>query len=321
MMDATQPIVADDLQPADAPVDATAFYQDDLKAADPVDPQVDPDADTSPADVEDPDAPDDAADDGDQDAGDPIPAPLSWAKEHKEKFEALPRELQEVVAKREQERDTFLQTKAREAAKTRETVEAEARQVVIQIGRNHAEQLERYANMLDIPEPDVRLLHSGDPEDHRLYMQQDADYKLVSAQRTQAQRDAENARQHAQAIEHQALQAELEREQAQLVEQLPEWSDPSRRAELVTQFKSTAAELGYSSELIEQARACDIVAVQKVAAWKAKAEKYDQMNKAKMVPVRAAKSIPPAASSGASGAGQRAEPSALELLYPDDVRR
>ena len=70
-----------------------------------------------------------------------IDAPHSWSKEDKEVFSSLPPEAQAVVARREKERDQFVNAKAREAADTRRVVETEARDVIGKMYENHATQL------------------------------------------------------------------------------------------------------------------------------------------------------------------------------------
>jgi hypothetical protein len=49
----------------------------------------------------------------------PIDAPVSWDAEAKETFKNLPREAQEIVAKRESERERFVQQKSQEATRAR----------------------------------------------------------------------------------------------------------------------------------------------------------------------------------------------------------
>ena len=54
----------------------------------------------------------------------PIRAPQSWDADAKAKFEALPRDLQEVVLARESDRDKAVQRSAREAADARKLAQA-----------------------------------------------------------------------------------------------------------------------------------------------------------------------------------------------------
>jgi hypothetical protein len=55
----------------------------------------------------------------------PIEPPRSWTKEARERFNALPRETQEYLAEREQERDRELRRSQNEAAEQRKAIEAE----------------------------------------------------------------------------------------------------------------------------------------------------------------------------------------------------
>lgn len=292
------------------PVDVEDFYRDDKPKeaqaagtpADDLDPDVDPDA---------PDA--DVA---------PIDAPLSWAKDAKEKWADIPRETQEIIATREKERETFLQSKSREAAQTRQAVETEARSALLTIMQNHEQQLGPLIQQFAPKQPDLALLNSQDPADRDLYFQQEAAYRYNVAQQDQLQQQLAETRQHAEVIAQHQRNAELEAEHAMLNDTLgTEWSDPSTRAKLLETLQPIAAELGYPAELIANARGVDIIAMKHVATLKAKADKYDALQKAKMVPVRAAKgAIPPTARTG-SPSGRQAEQDTAAQLYPDDVRR
>jgi hypothetical protein len=308
-IDAPTPDAAPIEQPKPDTVDPRDFYNDkpaEAPEAQQGDGEPDPDAEGA---------------EGEPEPVERIEAPVSWAKDYKEHFAALPREMQEIISTRERERETFLQSKSREAAQTRQVVETEARTLVQTIMQNHQATLQQYASRFEVQPPNPALLQSGDPEHLRIYMQQEAAYRDGTAQREQIAQQASEAERHAQAIAEQQQQIELQSEHALLEEKLgTEWSDPSTRAKLLGDLTPIAAELGYPQELIAQARACDIIAMKKTAEWKAKADKFDALNKAKMVPVRDAKRIPPAARPGAP-AGSRQPTSAVDLLYPNDVRR
>lgn len=259
---------------------------------------------------------------GEGEALEPIDAPLSWAKDAKEQFSKLPREAQEIIATRERDREVALQAKFREAANTRQQVETEARQALQTIMQNHEQSLQQYAAQIIPVQPDLRLLNSDDPSHRSLYFQQEAEYRAATAQREQLTQQMQEARQHAEAIQLHQQQAELQAEHQVLEERLgTEWSDPSARAKLLGDLTPIAAELGYPQDLIAQARACDILAMNKARDWKAKAEKYDALNKAKMVPVRAAKGAIPPTARTAAPQGNRPPVSVEAQLYPNDVRR
>lgn len=298
----------DPTPPAQDDYDPEDFYADDK-------PKVDANAAAPDAD---PDAPED--EEGDDDPK-PIDAPLSWAKDAKEVFATLPPEAQKIISEREAARETALQTKFREAAGTRQQVETEARTALQTIMQNHHQQLAQYQQQFEVPQPDLRLLNSDDPSERALYFQQEAQYRAASAQRehiTQQMRDAEA---HAQAIADQQQAAELQAEHQFLEEKLgTEWSDPSARAKLLGDLGPIAAELGYPQELIANARGVDIIAMRQAAAWKSDSEKYRKLQQAKMIPVRAAKGVPPTSRPGAP-AGSRQPQDIVSQMYPNDVRR
>lgn len=305
---APEPVVVEQ-QPADKSdiVDPADFYADDKRKND-----AEPEGEAETAKpVESEEEPE------------PIAAPLSWAKDGKEMFESLPREAQEIISKRENERDAFVRAKSQEVVGVRHAVETEARTALQTIMENHQRALHVYATRFDATPPDLRLLASGDENERTLYFQQEAHYRDASAQREQIAQQMSEAEQHAQAIAHHQQQAELQAEHALLEETLgTDWSDPSSRAKLLGDLTPIAAELGYPQELIAQARACDIIAMKHVAELKADADRWRAYNKAKMIPVRAAigKTIPPTSRPNAP-TGQRAPVSVAEQMYPNDVRR
>jgi hypothetical protein len=277
-----------------------AFAEDTDPPAD-VDPQDDPDA-ADPAVNADDAADDDlTADDiADDDADDeaaklpPIAPPVSWTAEKKEKFAELPRDLQEYVAERETDREKFVQSKAQEAAQTRSQVEQAAMAQIVELQRAAAEQLDQYAQQLTVQKPDPRLIAS-DPE---LYAHQAAAYEHYTAQREQAQRDAEQARNQVSAYEREMESREAQAFRQTLADQLPDYLDPTKGPKLQQELGSIALELGYSAEQIAEARASDILAMQKVSQLKAKADKYDTLMAKKMETVRAAKALPKVAKPG-----------------------
>lgn len=316
-MDIQTEVVPSEQTPAEQPAapSLTDMYADEAQS-EPADGQPQQDAGTEASQDT-----TDAGDDGEPADVDlpPIDAPTSWAKDAKDIFASLPREAQEIIAKREADREKFVQTKSREAANTRQAVESEARQALTTIMQNHQQALEQFLPELP-PMPDPRLLAS--PEHRDIYFQQEAAYKYAVAQRDSVSQQLEQARNHAQAISQQQLQAEIQAEHAVLEDAFgDEWSDPSSRAKLLSDLEPIAAELGYPKEVMAEARAADIIALRRIGDLKAKADKYDQLMKKRMEPVRAAKQpLPPAARPGAQP-GQPKPRGTLATLYPDDVPR
>lgn len=325
--DAPQTEVAADPAPATAP-SMTDAYKDEAPA---------------PVEEPQPDAGEEAGPEVDADADDaeqlepapePVVAPNSWSKDAKEvftKLEALGpegRALAETIAQREADREKFVQTKSREAATTRQTVETEARSALQTIMSNHARTIEQF--LPPLPEmPNPQLLNTGDPQHRELYYSQKAQYDYANAQRDQIAQQVEQARQQADLISQHQYQAEIQQEHEVLAQEFgDEWSEPSSRAKLLETLQPIAAELGYPMEVMAQARAADIIALRRIGEIKSerdqlrvKADKYDQLMKRKMEPVRAAKQpLPPAARPGAQ-AGMSKPVGTLAALYPDDVPR
>lgn len=236
----------------------------------------------------------------------PIDVPVSWKAEEAERFKALPRETQEYLAQREAEREKFVQSKAQEAKQARSEVERAALAELQAIQSATAEQLEQYAAHFEVQQPDPRLI-TQNPE---AYAQQLAQYQYFTAQREQAQRNAETARAEAQKAQQQLEAREAEEFRAVLNEQFPEFLEPAN-AKLREDLSLIAKELGYSAELLGQANASDILALKRASDWKAKAARYDTLMAKKMEKVRAAKDLPPVARPGT--AKNRAQVSAQAI--------
>jgi len=243
----------------------------------------------------------------------PIDAPVSWDAEAKAKFAELPRDVQEFVSKREGERERFVQSKSQEAARAKQEAIQAATAELTQIERQYAQHFQQVAEQLQPQRPNPALLQH-DPA--AFYAQQAHYEETVAQQRELQQRSAEYAQQ-AQAREAQAAQAQAAEEHRIIVENLPEYLDPTTGPKLRAELSAVAKELGYPDELIGQARASDIMAMKKVSDLKAKADKYDALMSQKMAGVRAAKGLPKVAKPGvAQGSDQvrtRNAQSALEV--------
>ena len=198
-----------------------------------------------------------------------IDAPVSWDAEAKAKFAELPRELQETVTKREAEREKFVQQKSQEATRARQDAVQSATSELAQIEQSYAQQFEQLAAQLSPQAPDPALLRVN-PE---AFFAQEADYRATLAQQQQLQQQAQTFAQQAKAREAQAEQAFHAEQHRVIVENFPEYADPTTGPEQQRRLSAVAKELGYPDELIGQARAADILAMRKAAEWKAG---YDQ---------------------------------------------
>ena len=252
-------------------------------------------------------ADDDPADeDGDVPAAEAKPMPGSWSKEDAKAWGELPPAAQDVVLRREEERDKFLRSKAHEASQTRQQTENEAREIIAQINENHARALQVYASQFQAHAPDERLLYSNDPNDVLTYHRQDAAYRANAAQQYQLQQQIEQAQGIAGTARSQAQQADFASDAQRLREQLPEWFEPSTAPALQASLQGIGKELGYPDELMNAASSTDILALKKAADWKADAEKYRKLVAKKMEGVRAAKGVPKMAAPGVKPAKAQA---------------
>jgi hypothetical protein len=183
-----------------------------------------------------------------------IEPPRSWTKEERERFYSLPRETQEYIANREQERDREIRRSQNEAAEARKTTTAE---------RDRLEQARLYyesslptllqslqtAHGLDFSDlksmAEIRQLAVTNPP---RYAQWDAQQRQIAAVQnelavTQQLRASENA---------QRVMAFAQREGERLVEKVPEMADDGERTQMRTATASLLAELGFDSEEVKE---------------------------------------------------------------------
>lgn len=259
-------------------------------------------------------------DEQDGEAPEPIDPPVSWDAEAKERFAKLPPEDQRYIADRESQRDKQVNAKAMEAAQHRRVAETVTAQYT-QLHRQYAEQLGTYAQALEVPEPDWSLI-TTDPQ---AFAQQMAASKQAEAQRNYLAQQAAQATRQAEQIDQHVAQQQQAEDDAALAEAIPEWSDPAKRTEVLSGVVETARALGWPDDLIRQARPVDILGVKKAMEWKTDAEKWRNLQKAKMEPVRAAKTLPKVSKPGAaqpkgSARAQGLQDSMTRLRTTGDVK-
>lgn len=222
-------------------------------------------------------------------APEPIAAPVSWDKDAKEAFAQLPRELQETVAEREAQRDKAIQSATTEAANAKRNAVAEANALFAEQQRQYASHLEQVVAR-HAPQPPDPALAAQDPT---AYVQALAYFNAESAQYHQMQQQALKARDEADQRDNLTRQHEIQETHRLMGEALGEtWTDTAKRQVLLTGLETVGAALGYTPELINQATATDLKALVAASEWKAKADKYDQLQGTKMEAVRAAKGKP-----------------------------
>jgi len=227
-------------------------------------------------------------DEGDEQEAPAIDPPISWGTDAKELFQQLPADLQKQVVEREAQRERFVQQKSAEAAEATRTAEAKALSTIAEEQRQYASELEQYASFF-APQPPNPAMASTDPV---AFIQLNAQYQAELSQQQQLQQRSYQARQEAEQRAQYAEAAQFQADIAILEQAIPEWNDVAKRTELLTDVTRIGADLGYTQEVMAQASAADILALRKAAEWKAKATKFDALQKTRMETVRAAKTLP-----------------------------
>ncbi len=245
-----------------------------------------------------------------------IDPPVSWDKEAKEKFSQLPPDMQAFVAEQEAHRNKQVQQVTTRAAEAqRQAQEAVAAQTA-EAQQYFAQQLEAvvYANLPPEPNP----AHYQDMQSYGLA--KEAWSQQVNQQRGLLEQ-AQGMRTQAEQVAQKQQQAALIQDAKRVMVELPELNDSGQYQQLVQDLTPIAKELGYDDERIAQAWPSDVLAMKRVQALKAKADKWDKLQAQKMASVRQAKALPRVMQPGAAGQAQSKPKSDLEILYPDDVRR
>lgn len=228
------------------------------------------------------------------DAAEEIAPPVSWKDDEKAEFAALPRKQQEIIARREAERERFVQSKSHEAREAKLAAQRETTEKFTAMQKLFQQQVQAVLPPIP-PEPSAHLQVS-DPyafanavEARKAAIRQHQIAQAQNQQLTQAQQAQEKA------LKEQEEAASLEL----LRDNLPEYFE-DHGGELRQALRSTALELGYTEEKVEGVDGADVLALHKARQWKDKADKYDALMAKKMEGVRAAKSLPRVSRPGAA---------------------
>lgn len=189
--------------------------------------------------------------------------PVSWSKEEREVFAALPPEAQQVIVDRESERDTAFQKKTTEIAEQRKALEQETEQVTQQGLEYH----KRLQNILqaNIPLPDNRLRDpNSEMYDPQAFNEQVARYNQHRAQMEANQRELERqqamAKQYADFQEKQRI---TERDQELSTKLLPEYANPEYQKGL----KDFAEAQGFNEDDFTSATSQQIIMLDMAKKW------------------------------------------------------
>lgn len=300
----------------------------DMDAPEVVAEEVSPIDELYPDEAAERDAPadDEQGDDIPDEEGEPeapaIDPPHSWKAEDKAKWDDLPREAQEIIARRETEVARAITAKSEEAKTARETVVEQAKTEIATFREQQAAQIRQYAALFTPEPPDERLLYTGNPQDAVTYQQQQAAFMRSHAQQQQLQQAAQYEEAQAQLIRDEQTKAARAADEAKLREQWPEWfMEGDTGQKLQSDLKSIALDIGYPEELWEERNAADVLALRKVADWKAKAAKWDSYDRNRRAPsgqFRQQRQLPPVTRPGAQSTAVKKPADPLKLQYPND---
>jgi hypothetical protein len=185
----------------------------------------------------------------------PIEPPRSWTTEEKDRFRSLPRETQEYLAQREQDRDRSVRQSQNEAAELKKAIAAE-KQAVEQARQQYEQALPALLQSVQeamagefadiITTADVINLSKEDP--FRFNQWQAHQMKVAAvAQEVEAAK-------HRQVTEFQSKWAEFaQREDSKVMEAIPELADPTQRETIQKSAVNYLRELGFTDQELGQA--------------------------------------------------------------------
>lgn len=208
-----------------------------------------------------------------------IEPPASWNAEDKEQFQNLPREAQNIIVRREAERDTGFQQKAEELANQRKQYEEQVQQATGQ-RQMLEQQVAQLVTMALPPRPDPALLQ----EDPVAYLEADARYKQ-GLEQLNTMRQQHQAQVHQQQqLARQQQQQWLQEQQTILAEKLPDYVGP-KAAEFKRDLADYARKHGYDIERLSNADALDLQILDK-------ARRFDALQAGKPTVMDAVKDLP-----------------------------
>jgi hypothetical protein len=254
----------------------------------------------------------------------PVPPPQWWSDEDKAKWADTPKDIQDVVLRREQERDAHINkigAKAKHAEK--DAYEKASGEYATELARN-AWLVEQMFPAPQVEQPDMALLY-GSLEEQAEYHRQKARSDQLLAQHSQVQQTVMSMRAEAQATIDALKSQDRQAEFSAIVDAFPVLADVNSEPAkaLLSNLTQTAAELGYSAETLIEATSTDFKAIETAAKWKAGYDKWEKAQKdAKMKHARLFKT--PAAIGGSnkvSPKGGNPETQMLKELYPTNFNR
>ncbi len=261
----------------------------------------------SPPQGDDADQPE-AAPSGDAEATEPaqepsIEPPRSWTKEAKERWSALPRETQEYLSNREQERDREVRRSQNEAAEARKAVEAELAKVD-QVRKDYEAKLPALLQALQDTHAaqfsDIKTMSDVErlaQEDPFRYLQWQAHQQKLMA----VNHEAEQAKQRETVEKQSKWTKHIQEENTRAAELHPELADPAKAQQLQTAAVVLLHDKGFTQqELTRLASGEDKLSIydHRIQSLLLDGVKYQALQKAppKAVP----KAVPPVQRPGAA---------------------
>lgn len=161
-----------------------------------------------------------------------IPAPISWSKEQKDIFDALPPDAKLVIVERERERDKGFQVKATEVAAERKELQA-LEQQMIEERQMYAENISERIAANMVP-PDEGLLNPSSPGYNPAeYYAQKENYDTLAAQHGEMQQRAQS---YQALFEHNnqfAMMEHMQENEHVLNQTVPGWADMAERHQVI----------------------------------------------------------------------------------------
>ena len=209
-----------------------------------------------------------------------IPAPVSWSKEQKDIFDALPPEAKQVIVERERERDKGFQVKATEIAAERKQMQALEQQMI--------EERQMYANELsqriaaNMVAPDEGLLDPNSPTYNpaEFYAQKE-NYDLLAAQHNEMQQRANAYEALYQHNNQFAMMEHMQENEHVLNQSVPGWSDMAERHQVI----DYGGRYGFAPDEIQSASPAEVMLLSKAMRFdELMAQKPDVQNQVKRAP-------------------------------------
>jgi hypothetical protein len=180
----------------------------------------------------------------------PIEPPRSWTKGEQERFKSLPRETQEYLSVREQERDREFRRSQNETAEQRKALEAErqkAEQARAQYESALPQLLETLAQQQAGEFSDIKTMADVEKlarDDWPRYLQWDLAQKRIAAVQQQviAARERQAQETHAKFAEY------ARREDTLFAEKVPDMGDPEKALRLQQQALAVLKDFGFGEE-------------------------------------------------------------------------